>query len=143
MKEVRIEDWVLNIEVEKTVAMYEQVTEVCDCLYCENFRQASRLLDEEVLHFCHVLGLDLHKPSGMNAFPVEGEQVMYSGHYTICGEIIAGEFEAWDIVLGTHCFSLIEADDKKPSLGTEPHFHIGFEVVLQWQLPESMELIKK
>lgn len=143
MKEVRIEDWLLNIEVEKTAAMYEDVTEVCDCQYCENFRKASLSLDEEVLHFCHVLGLDLHKPSAINAFPVEGEQVMYSGHYTICGEIIAGELEAWDKVVGAHCFSLIEENDQKPKLGTEPHIHIGFEVVLQWQLPESIELIEK
>jgi len=26
---------------------------------------------------------------------------------------------------------------------TEPHFHIGFEVVLQWLLPHSLELMKK
>ncbi|WP_054767952.1 hypothetical protein [Lysinibacillus parviboronicapiens] len=143
MKEVRIEDWLLNIEVEKTAAIYEDFTEVCAGQYYENFCKASLLLDDKVLHFGDVLGLDLHKPSAMNAFPVEGEQVMYSGHYTICGEIIAGELEAWDIVIGAHCFSLIEEDDHKPKLVTEPHFLIGFEVVLPWQLPESMELIKK
>lgn len=143
MKEVRIEDWLLNIDIGKTEALYQNMTEVCNCLSCQNFRKASRLLDEEVLHFCHILSLDLHKPSLLNAFAVEGEQLMYSGHYHLCGEILEGELDEWDIIVGQHCFSLIELDSGKPEESTTPYFQIGFEVVLPWVMSESMELMKK
>ncbi|MGE7692111.1 hypothetical protein ACQKMI_23300 [Lysinibacillus sp. NPDC097214] len=144
MVEVLIDEWVLNVESEKTVALYESHINVCDCLSCKNFRKASLFLNEEVMHFSNKLGLDLYKPTLLNAFPVEGDQVMYSGHYTICGEVIEGEMDAWDIIVGSHCFSLVEEDgNKSAECLTEPHFQIGFEVVLQWLLPESMELMKK
>ncbi|POZ55003.1 hypothetical protein LYSIN_03298 [Lysinibacillus sphaericus] len=143
MGEVRIEDWVLNIELEKTKELYASHTELCDCLFCENFRQASFLLQDEVVHFCDALGLNLHKPSLLNAFPVEGEQVMYSGHYSVYGEIIEGELDAWDVVVGEHCFSLVQEEGKNASAVIEPHFQIGFEVVFNWLLPKSMELIEK
>ncbi|MFJ5791098.1 hypothetical protein ACIQXW_17225 [Lysinibacillus sp. NPDC097162] len=143
MGEVRIDDWVLNIELEKTKNLYDSQLEACDCLFCENFRQASLLLQDEVMHFCNALGLNLHKPCLLNAFPVEGEQVMYSGHYSVCGEIIEGELDGWDMVVGEHCFSLVQDEENLPSAILEPQFQIGFEVVLKWLLPESMELIEK
>jgi len=141
MKEVHFNEWVLNIESEKTEAFIELNHGDCECLACKNFRKASLLLDAEVMHFSNYLGLDLQKPTLLNAFPVDGEQVMYSGYYTVCGEVIEGEMDAWDVVVGNHCFSLVEDDDQTSI--TEPHFQIGFEVVLQWLLPESLELIKK
>ncbi|MFJ7731965.1 hypothetical protein ACIQXF_08730 [Lysinibacillus sp. NPDC097231] len=144
MREVRIDEWILNIESEKTEVLYESHDDICECLSCMNFRKASLTLDEEVLHFSNKLGLDLHKPTLLNAFPVEGEKVMYSGYYTVCGEIIEGEIDAWDVIVGEHCFSLVNEDGKGVVVSeNEPHFQIGFEVVLQWLLPESMELIKK
>ncbi|KOS71643.1 hypothetical protein AEA09_01240 [Lysinibacillus contaminans] len=143
MKEVRIEDWLLSIDIGRTEAVYQHITEVCECLSCQNFRIASEFLNEEVLHFCHVLGIDLHKPSLLNAFSVEGDQIMYSGYYYLCGEIIEGEIDEWNIIVGQHCFSLIDVDGGKPEGLTAPYFQIGFEVVLQQLLPESMELMKK
>jgi len=77
----------------------------------------------------------------LNAFPVDGQQIMYSGYYTVCGEIVEGETDAWDVIIGEHCFSLVEEESIMAL--TEPHFHIGFEVVLQWLLPQSLELMKK
>ena len=58
-----------------------------DCLSFQNFREASLYLNEEVLHFSKDLGIDLHKPNQLNAFVVEENQVMYSDHYYLCGEI--------------------------------------------------------
>ncbi|MED3801692.1 hypothetical protein P4562_07125 [Lysinibacillus xylanilyticus] len=144
MTEVCLDEWVLHVETEKTGALYESHNDICECLSCKNFRKASLLFNEEVMHFSNRLGLDLHKPTLLNAFPVEGEQVMYSGHYTICGEIIEGEVDAWDVIVGSHCFSLVEEDGNKSAESlTGPHFQIGFEVVLQWLLSEPLELIKK
>lgn len=68
---------------------------------------------------------------------------MYSGHYSVYGEIIEGELDAWDVVVGEHCFSLVQEEGKNASALIEPHFQIGFEVVFNWLLPKSMELIEK
>ena len=143
MNEISMGDWLLKIKLEETKADYEKMTTVCDCLSCQNFREAILYLDEEVLHFSKDLGIDLHKPSQLNAFVVEDNQVMYSGHYLLCGEIVEGEFDEWDIVVGKHCFSLVKEESNKYEKITSPYFLIGFEVVLPWILSEATELMKK
>ncbi|KOY82224.1 hypothetical protein I6G82_00525 [Lysinibacillus macroides] len=135
MAEVCVASWLLKIEKEKTQALCATQISVHDEAIYESFCEANQILDADLLHFSNTLGLDLQQPTLLNAFPVEGGQMMYSGYYTVCGEIIEGEMDAWDVVIGEHCFSLIE----EGSTLAEPHFHIGFEVVL----PASLELIKK
>ncbi|WP_155590096.1 hypothetical protein [Lysinibacillus cavernae] len=141
MEEVRIDDWLLTIDKEKTKALNMTHMQEGDSLSYQNFLMANEILDVELLHFSNRLGLNLHQPTLLNAFPVEGQQIMYSGYYTVCGEIKEGEIDAWDVIIGEHCFSLVE---EEPLLTlTEPHFQIGFEVVLEWHLPQSLELMKK
>ena len=141
MVEVCIEDWKLTIDKEKTKALYMTHLQTGDPLAYQNFLMANEKLDEELLHFSTSLRLNLQQPTLLNAFPVDGQQIMYSGYYTVCGEIIEGETDAWDVIVGEHCFSLVEEESLLAL--TEPHFHIGFEVVLQWLLPQSLELMKK
>ncbi|WP_312124369.1 hypothetical protein [Lysinibacillus boronitolerans] len=141
MVEVCIEDWKLTIDKEKTKALYMTHLQTGDPLAYQNFLMANEKLDEELLHFSTSLGLNLQQPTLLNAFPVDGQQIMYSGYYTVCGEIIEGETDAWDVIVGEHCFSLVEEESLLAL--TEPHFHISFEVVLPWLLPQSLELMKK
>lgn len=141
MIEVSIEGWLLNIDQEKTKSLYMTHLHEGDQVSYQNFVMANEVLNEELLHFSNILGLNLQQPTILNAFPVDGEQIMYSGHYTVYGEILEGEMDAWDVIIGEHCFSLVAEESV---LGiTEPHFQIGFEVVLQWLLPQSLELMKK
>lgn len=141
MVEVRIEDWVLTIDKEKTKALYMTHMQQGDTLSYQNFLMANEKLGVELLHFSNMLGLNLQQPTLLNAFPVEGQRIMYSGYYTVCGEIVDGEMDAWDVIIGEHCFSLVEEESIMAL--TEPHFHIGFEVVLEWLLPQPLELMKK
>lgn len=141
MTEVSIEGWLLNINKEKTKALYMTHLQEGDQVSYQNFVMANEVLNEELLHFSNILGLNLQQPTLLQAFPVDGQQIMYSGHYTIYGEILEGEMDAWDVIIGEHCFSLV-AEESVLGL-TEPHFQIGFEVVLQWLLPQSLELMKK
>lgn len=141
MVEVRIEDWVLTIDKEKTKALYMTHMQQGDTLSYQNFLMANEKLGVELLHFSNMLGLNLQQPTLLNAFPVEGQRIMYSGYYTVCGEIVDGEMDAWDVIIGEHCFSLVEEESVMAL--TEPHFHIGFEVVLEWLLPQPLELMKK
>ncbi len=141
MVEVRVEDWVLTIDKEKTKALYMTHMQQGDTLSYQNFLMANEKLGVELLHFSNMLGLNLQQPTLLNAFPVEGQRIMYSGYYTVCGEIVDGEMDAWDVIIGEHCFSLVEEESVMAL--TEPHFHIGFEVVLEWLLPQPLELMKK
>lgn len=141
MVEVRVEDWVLTIDKEKTKALYMTHMQQGDTLSYQNFLMANEKLGGELLHFSNMLGLNLQQPTLLNAFPVEGQRIMYSGYYTVCGEIVDGEMDAWDVIIGEHCFSLVEEESVMAL--TEPHFHIGFEVVLEWLLPQPLELMKK
>lgn len=141
MVEVRVEDWVLTIDKEKTKALYMTHMQQGDTLSYQNFLMANEKLGVELLHFSNMLGLNLQQPTLLNAFPVKGQRIMYSGYYTVCGEIVDGEMDAWDVIIGEHCFSLVEEESVMAL--TEPHFHIGFEVVLEWLLPQPLELMKK
>lgn len=141
MVEVRIEDWVLTIDKEKTKALYMTHMQQGDTLSYQNFLMANEKLGVELLHFSNMLGLNLQQPTLLNAFPVEGQKIMYSGYYTVCGEIVDGELDAWDVIIGEHCFSLVEEESVMALI--EPHFQIGFEVVLEWLLPQPLELMKK
>jgi len=141
MTEVSIEGWLLNIDKEKTKSLFMTHLQEGDQVSYQNFVMANEVLNEELLHFSNILGLNLQQPTLLNAFPVDGQQIMYSGHYTVYGEILEGEMDAWDVIIGEHCFSLV-AEESALEL-TEPHFQIGFEVVLQWLLPQSLELMKK
>ena len=141
MTEVSFEGWLLNIDKEKTKSLYMTHLQEGDQVSYQNFVMANKVLNEELLHFSNILGLNLQQPTLLNAFPVDGQQIMYSGHYTVYGEILEGEMDAWDVIIGEHCFSLV-AEESVLGL-TEPYFQIGFEVVLQWLLPQSLELMKK
>ncbi|MED4886830.1 hypothetical protein [Lysinibacillus fusiformis] len=141
MTEVSFEGWLLNIDKEKTKSLYMTHLQEGDQVSYQNFVMANEVLNEELLHFSNILGLNLQQPTFLNAFPVDGQQIMYSGHYTVYGEILEGEMDAWDVIIGEHCFSLV-AEESVLGL-TEPYFQIGFEVVLQWLLPQSLELMKK
>ncbi|WP_249660930.1 hypothetical protein [Lysinibacillus fusiformis] len=141
MTEVSIEGWLLNIDKEKTKSLFMTHLQEGDQVTYQNFVMANEVLNEELLHFSNILGLNLQQPTLLNGFPVDGQQIMYSGHYTVYGDILEGEMDAWDVIIGEHCFSLV-AEESVLEL-TEPHFQIGFEVVLQWLLPQSLELMKK
>ena len=141
MTEVSFEGWLLNIDKEKTKSLYMTHLQEGDQVSYQNFVMANEVLNEELLHFSNILGLNLQQPTLLNAFPVDCQQIMYSGHYTVYGEILEGEMDAWDVIIGEHCFSLV-AEESVLGL-TEPYFQIGFEVVLQWLLPQSLELMKK
>ncbi|WP_324729103.1 hypothetical protein VO178_22025 [Lysinibacillus fusiformis] len=141
MTEVSIEGWLLNIDKEKTKSLFMTHLQESAQVTYQNFVMANEVLNEELLHFSNILGLNLQQPTLLNGFPVDGQQIMYSGHYTVYGDILEGEMDAWDVIIGEHCFSLV-AEESVLEL-TEPHFQIGFEVVLQWLLPQSLELMKK
>ncbi|WP_249650553.1 hypothetical protein [Lysinibacillus sp. D4A3_S15] len=136
-----MEGWLLNIDKEKTKSLFMTHLQEGDQVTYQNLVMANEVLNEELMHFSNILGLNLQQPTLLIGFPVDGHEIMYSGHYTVYGDFLEVEMDAWDVIIGEHCFSLV-AEESVLEL-TEPHFQIGFEVVLQLLLPQSLELIMK
>lgn len=129
MTSIRVHDWLLRVDLEATKQAYAQKADCCLCAECQNFRYVTEQMSEGIIKSAATLGIDLLNPCRISAFEVEGDNIMYAGHYCVQGEIIEGELDAWDIVVGDHCFSLMnEGDITKPFNGKT--FEIAFEVVL-------------
>lgn len=137
MEMVLISEWVLAVDIEETKEAYKKMTYACVSDECKNFYVACRTLDQVVLDFAQELAIDLSKPSQLSSHRLEGDgKVMYSGQYHVIGNVEAGEMDAWDVIVGQHCFSLTAEHTHIPSVMKNPTIEISFEVVLPWVLEE-------
>lgn len=95
MKEIRIKDWLLKVDVEQTERIYSQFctfAESCGCLYCRNYTEVAKRFSIELLSFFQSLGIDPTKCAGeiMEFGKLENEMHYYGGWYHFVGEIIDG-----------------------------------------------------
>ena len=136
---VVIEDWVLAVDVEQTKMAFEFNSYRCVSDECRNFVVAcEKTMEQVVLDFATQLGIDLSKPSQLESHLVNNNTaIMYSGKYHIVGEIVEGDIDAWDIVLGEHCFSLTDEFEMVPVIMEGPVIEVSFEVVLPWVLTKE------
>lgn len=135
MESVLITEWVLNVDVEQTKVAYEAIAQPCQSETCRNFVIACNELEQVVLDFAKRLAIDLSKPSQLSCHRVEGNSAaMYSGQYHIIGEVLEGDIDAWDVIVGEHCFSLTAEFTHVPSTMPKNIIEISFEVVLPWVL---------
>ena len=137
---IHIGDWKLAVDVEKTKMAFEFNSYRCMSEECHNFVEAcEKHLEPKVLDFAKKLGIDLSKPSQLESHQVnDNTAIMYSGKYHIIGEIVKGEVDGWDIILGEHCFSLTNEMDQVPIVMDGPIIEISFEVVLPWVLESNI-----
>ena len=136
MKIVQTEKWVVAIQYEETKMAFALNGYRCQSEECYNFVKASAGIEPIVLTFAEKLGIDLSKPSQLNSHRLDGNMVMYTGQYHIIGEIVEGELNGWDTVVGEHCFSLTDEFTHIPPMMPEPIIEISFEVVLPWVLDD-------
>lgn len=134
MKTVQIEQWVIAIQNEETKMAFELNDFRCQTEECFNFVKASAGIEPVVLKFAEKLGIDLSKPSQLDSHRLDSDLVMYTGQYHIIGEIIEGELNGWDMVVGEHCFSLTDEFIHIPVVMPDTVIEISFEVVLPWVL---------
>lgn len=135
MEEVQVEDWKLKINVEKTRQAYETIPHKNEPIEWLNYLEVCSFVDSEIIEFFERLGMDVLKPSSLSYLAVEeGTMMMYTGVYYVHGEIVAGEMDGWDLVIGQHCFSLTAVHDNVPTHMQDEIVEIGFEAVLPWIL---------
>ena len=139
MKEIQVEEWTLLIDIPKTKDVYEKMNYRNDMVEWLNYMEVCSLKDPQVLAFFDNLGIDILKPSHLSYFPVEeGKMMMYTGSYHLCGEVVEGEMDGWDLNIAGRCFSLTQEHDAIPQEMSGDILEISFEVVLPWILDMSI-----
>lgn len=93
MKRIRLMNWDLEVDINKTKEYYNKDIELCHCSYCENYMEACKVMDSSILEFITSLGINSLKPIHLSEFGEVEEKVhLYMGCYHIVGVLIEGEY---------------------------------------------------
>ncbi|MFL0473353.1 hypothetical protein ABEP16_10070 [Priestia aryabhattai] len=84
----KINNLILEIDVEETKKQYLKDWNLCDCLYCLNFYEAMNSRSEIELQFFNQLGINLSQCNHLSHFdPQENGLHFYIGCYHIVGNV--------------------------------------------------------
>lgn len=147
MKKVKLADWVLEVDVEKTLDFNQNKLEVCDCLDCQNFAavilQKHPLLREKLLE----VGIEAATPNHVSYFPgnKDGQQLAI-GNYHFSGTLLEGE---WSTMEDWNDANTAWVDGMQIGLSTEmellpddfpePVIQVNFELDMPWVAEEPEE----
>ena len=135
MEQIQIRGWTLSVDVPKTKALYKKVEHRNEMAAWLNYIEVSGFVDMEVHAFFDLLGVEMLKPSQLSYLEVEeGSMLMYTGSYHLYGDLIEGEIDGWDAVIGNYCFSLTQEMEAVPAGMSGNIVEISFEAVLPWVL---------
>ncbi|WP_332648591.1 hypothetical protein [Lysinibacillus sp. 54212] len=135
MERLQFEEWVLKVDISKTKEVYSTIHFNNEVLEWLNYIQVISLSEPELFDFFNRFGMDMLKPSQLSYHRVdENTMMMYSGSYHVCGELLVGEIDGWDVVIGNHCFSITEDFEAIPNQMQGSVVEISFEAVLPWIL---------
>ncbi len=94
MKKIKLNNWFLEFDYEKTkefYGSYHLITDGCDCLNCKNFVQAINYLPTDVLSFITSFGIDPRKEGEISEYCENGDGThLYGGFFHIVGRLISG-----------------------------------------------------
>lgn len=139
MRNVQYDEWMLQVDLVKTQQFYEAI-KFEHRIEVLNYIQVCSFAEIEVIQFFEQFGMDILKPIDINYFPVEGNQIMYTGCYYVFGEIISGEIDSWDAVIGQHCLSLTKGNSDIPEELHGQIVEISFEAVLPWIIEQPIPI---
>lgn len=147
--QLRIEEWLLEIDADQTKSFYNKGFEVCDCAYCANFAAAAGQMSLKLLSLLTAMGINPAMPAELSEFPSEQKGFhRYVGFYHFTGEVLAGELStlsSWSesntlkIDNFTIGFStdLLFVPDGFPS----PVLQLEFETDIPWVLDTPLEIV--
>jgi hypothetical protein len=92
LQQIRIGNWLLEADIEKTREFYNKGTEICNCLYCNNFVEACKQLDTSVATVFSRLGISPTMPGHLSENPTTEDGIReYLGKYHLVGRLLEGE----------------------------------------------------
>lgn len=92
LQQIRIGKSLVEVDLAKTREFYSKDIEVCNCLYCKNYIEASKVLATSVSEIFNKLGVLPTKPAELSDFPAEEAGArLYIGDYHLVGRVLEGE----------------------------------------------------
>lgn len=89
---IKMANWLIEVNADKTREYYNNNLKVCSCLYCNNFVEASKFFKTSVLDVFRKLAINPEKPAHLSEFPTEEDRIRtYMGNYHLVGEVLGGE----------------------------------------------------
>ena len=87
MTEIRIDDCVFSVDIEKTKEYYQNLS-LCECEYCQYFNSNIIGRFPKLETFLTGFGIDITKPDETGPVELDGEyQYIFAG-YTVCGTVL-------------------------------------------------------
>ncbi|MED4798133.1 hypothetical protein P9683_24890 [Priestia megaterium] len=85
---IKINDWILEIDVEETKKQYLKKWDWCDCLYCRNCYEDMKSRSEIEIQFFNRLGINPSQCNHLSHFdPQENGLYFYIGCYHMVGKV--------------------------------------------------------
>lgn len=106
---IKLNDCILDVDVERTRAFYERsdvhtIAQQCSCINCQNFDKAIMEVPARVTEFLLSLGIDPRKPAEVYNATGElekGGTIWYNGWYHVCGTVVESPEMAEETLLDT------------------------------------------
>ncbi|MCF6795732.1 hypothetical protein [Priestia megaterium] len=141
---IKINDWILEIDVEETKKQYLKKWALCDCLYCLNFYEAMKSRSEIELQFFNRLGINPSQCNHLSHFdPQENGLYFYIGCYHMVGKVsnktpleIINSDGAIEISNNLH-IGFSNDLEFVPGGFTRPVLQLDFEIEVPWVLVEK------
>ena len=125
---IQVDAYMIIVEREKTFDQYE-ILEVQPFDFHHLFQ--AYIANDELANFLGQFGIDGQKPSALMSLAVEeGEGVLFTGKYYFEGYIELGEFDLWDIFIGTTVFSFTQDEAAPFSSAEASYVELSFEMVV-------------
>lgn len=147
LQQIRIEKWLLEIDPIKTREFYSKDMDVCNCLYCLNYVESTKLLKTPISDIFNELGILPEKPAHLSDFPSEevGTRI-YMGDYHFVGRVLEGELctvsnfnEMNTIQVENFTLGFTEELVFVPEEFPSPVLQLSFESNMPWVLKENQE----
>ena len=144
-QQIRIYDWLLEIDAEQSRKLSERESEECTCLYCRNFYEASGHLSPSVSDFLAKLGINPAQPHHLSDFPAENQRNrIYIGNYRLVGRVLKGELctnSEWKasntLQVNNFRFGFSQESQLETRVYDVPVLHLEFEASIPWMLDEE------
>jgi len=149
LKQIRIANWLLEVDIDKTREFYNKGINVCSCLDCNNFVEACKHLDTSVANLFNELGINPAMPAHLSEFPTEETMTrLYIGNYHLVGKVLEGELSTlsnWNETNTTEIKNFIFgfSDDLEfvPGDFPNPVLQLDFEADIPWVIDEKPDEI--
>jgi hypothetical protein len=149
LQQIRIANWLLEVDIDETREFYNKGIEVCSCLYCNNFEEACKHLDSSVATVFRRLGINPAKPGHLSDYPTMEDGIRnYIGSYHLVGRVLEGELcimsnwkDTKTVQIKNFTVGFSEDLEFVPKGFTNPVLQLDFEASIPWVLDDKPDRI--